>query len=257
MIRVTADDVGIGTRQDEAVVELAEGGSLNAVSIMVTGEPLASGLVDRLEAIAGLSIGLHLNLTDGKSVSESREVETLVGTDGRFIGLAKLQRKWLTLRLQPSHLREEVRQQIRLFQDRFPRMDHVDTHRHVHQIPLIANALANIVPSGTRVRNLKRLWISTGSVAKRRPRIRIVLENFLKSRSAFAFRTAGLPMEDGLVTPEPTIRANSLKAVFEWIQVVKRIPPGKWELNFHPGWNDSELELLKDVDFRQAWQRHA
>lgn len=132
---VNADDYGAGREVNAAIEQLAEAGLLGGVSVLATGEawePAANFLRDHRI----VSAGIHFNAVEGRPVSTSPEVKTLTGTDGKFVGLAALLRRWMRRPFAVSRAVEiEWRAQLeRLLQARL-KLTHADSHQHLHAFP--------------------------------------------------------------------------------------------------------------------------
>ena len=80
---VTADDFGAAVEVNEAVEEAARKGVLRAASLMVAA-PACADAVTRAKRAAGLHVGLHLVLVEGRPLSPARELPDLVTSEGFF-----------------------------------------------------------------------------------------------------------------------------------------------------------------------------
>jgi hypothetical protein len=258
LIRITADDAGLDAEQDARLLQLARSSALTGISFFVNMSSPPPSAPDFL-GIPGLSVGLHLDLTDGRPVAKAGRVPTLLADDGSFHNARQLMKRCLTGAIQPAELVREVDAQIQCFIERFGRIDHIDTHRHVHRIPHVARAIAGALSSrrlSPRIRNLNRCVVASGSGRSFSGRLRYWLDDlkrvpgwFLKRHALRAFAVAGLPMEDGLLTPWPAIAPDDPDAAARWARAIQSAPAGRWEANFHPGWNAAEAALLQDPEF--------
>lgn len=126
---ITADDYAMDAGVDSAVLALANQGAISAASAMVlapswpqAGRRLGDCPVDR---------GLHLDLTStfAPSLSGSRSLGRLIGA--AFLG-----------RLDRSDVRVRIERQLDAYEAVMKaRPDFVDGHQHVHQLPLVREAL--------------------------------------------------------------------------------------------------------------------
>ena len=127
-IVVCADDYGLESGVDAAIVELASKGRLSATGCLVT----APGFVQSASALKALPIdvGLHLNFTEN------------LGPPGSYRSLGALIAAAYTGRLSAQAVRVQIDQQLDLFHARVNRTpDFVDGHLHVHQLPVIREQL--------------------------------------------------------------------------------------------------------------------
>ena len=127
-IVVCADDYGLESGVDAAIVELASKGRLSATGCLVT----APGFVQSASALKALPIdvGLHLNFTEN------------LGPPGSYRPLGALIAAAYTGRLSAQVVRAQIDQQLDLFHAHVSRApDFVDGHLHVHQFPVIREQL--------------------------------------------------------------------------------------------------------------------
>ncbi len=125
---VCADDFGLESGVDAAIVELAQNGRLSATGCLVN----AAGFVHAAVALKNLPIdvGLHLNFTED------------LGPPGTYRPLGKLVALAYTGQLSALAVRRQIEQQLDLFHQHLERgPDFVDGHLHVHQLPVIRNQL--------------------------------------------------------------------------------------------------------------------
>ncbi|WP_368643338.1 ChbG/HpnK family deacetylase [Castellaniella ginsengisoli] len=132
-IVLCADDFGMNPAVNAGILSLAGRGRLSATSLLVDG-PAARADIPALLA-SGLQIGLHLNLTES------------FGQPGLCLPLGVLIRTAWLGRLSSQAVRDAVQRQVALFQDITGRApDYVDGHQHVHQLPVIRDALLQALP---------------------------------------------------------------------------------------------------------------
>ena len=127
-IVVCADDYGLESGVDAAIVALANKRRLSATGCLVT----APGFVQSASALKALPIdvGLHLNFTEN------------LGPPGIYRSLGALIAAAYTGRLSAQAVRAQIDQQLDLFHAHVSRApDFVDGHLHVHQFPVIREQL--------------------------------------------------------------------------------------------------------------------
>ena len=140
-----ADDFGISKGVNAAIKKAYDEGILNAASLMV-GQKYAKEAVELSKEMKDLDLGLHVNLTNEYPVSKAQNLPLLTGEDGKFQnGFVKL--LWLSI-FKPKALRDEVyaetEAQILKAQEMGVRLTHIDSHRHVHMIPLIFKVMLEL-----------------------------------------------------------------------------------------------------------------
>jgi predicted glycoside hydrolase/deacetylase ChbG (UPF0249 family) len=142
---ICADDFGLAPGIAEAVFRLAEQGVVQATSCMV-GAPLWRAHGARLREWSGLEAGLHLDFTEHPlDGGRRRSLGVLIA--GSYAGM-----------LGAALVRREVSAQFDAFEVVMGRVpDFIDGHQHVHQLPVIRNAL--IAEIETRYRDRRKPWL--------------------------------------------------------------------------------------------------
>ena len=133
-IIINADDVGMHPEVDCAIAELAGKNIVSSASVMSLGAPDG----DALNAMTdhGVDLGLHLDFTSafaGRRYSTAYSVKSLI--------IAAWRR-----RLDPAHVRNVIDEQLDRFEQAvgMPPI-FVDGHEHVHQFPMIREALFEVL----------------------------------------------------------------------------------------------------------------
>lgn len=148
MPRYVADDFGLCPSVDRAILELARTGGLDGASVLVTHADPAT--VAELAEVPGFEVGLHLNLTEGHSVSAPVDAASLVHPDGRFRDVFDHVWRFGTRQLGAAAVVTEIAAQWDALEAMAGRVDYVDGHQHVHYVPPILDALARVVLSRRR-----------------------------------------------------------------------------------------------------------
>ncbi len=140
---VHADDFGETVEITEGICRAIEAGVITSTSVMAN----MPGTADALGRIAPLeeraSFGAHINLCEGSPLSRAWRARD---RDGRFEGKRALAARALGGRLSLREVEAEIAAQIALLRDAGVRLSHADGHKHLHQLPVVATATANILP---------------------------------------------------------------------------------------------------------------
>lgn len=159
-----ADDFGISRGVNQAIAKAYHEGILNSTSVMINLNYVKEA-AELKKDMPDLKVGLHLNLTNEYAVSEAAKIPLLVDENGKFKnGFVNLLLLSFT---KPDELRQQVETETRAQLEKAKSMGfdlaHIDSHRHIHHIPLIFQV----------VRKLAREYHI--------PRIRIVNENIFNT----------------------------------------------------------------------------
>ena len=140
-----ADDFGATSGINAAVKKAYDEGILNAASLMIN-QKYTMEAVELAKNMPELDLGLHLTLTNGKAVLSHKELPLLTDENGMFKnGFVRL---CLLALLKPKAFQKEVEAeteaQILKAKELGLKLCHIDSHRHVHMIPLIFNVVVKL-----------------------------------------------------------------------------------------------------------------
>jgi len=111
----------------------------------MVGGAAAADAVARARRLPELHVGLHLNLTDGRSVLPPNEIPLLVRENGEFdpnMGRASI--RFFAFAEVRRQLALEIRAQFEAFRATRLTLDHVNAHQHMHLHPNVARLIVEI-----------------------------------------------------------------------------------------------------------------
>ena len=130
---LNADDFGLSTAFNRAVLEGYNAGLLCSASLCANGDAFEDAVNDVIPSCSNLSVGVHLNMMEGKSLTDA---PLLTDENGYFHnGYISLIKKSFNKEFL-SQVEQEFRAQIEKIQSR-TKVDHIDSHVHTHAIPNI------------------------------------------------------------------------------------------------------------------------
>lgn len=131
-IYICADDFGLSDESDRHIKE----SNVNKVSVLANFDADISGL--------NRTVSTHINLVEGKCVSDKGELNLLVDENGyfkhTFAGLLKL-----SLGRRRKEFKKQVKCEMRAQIKKVNAPNMIDSHQHVHMIPAIFSALTEII----------------------------------------------------------------------------------------------------------------
>lgn len=144
-LAVCVDDFGYHEGVNTACAELAALGRVSAISCMVDGPAWRRGVMALRDLPPSTEVGLHLNLTEPSPKAEFREpLRRLIGA--AYSG--QLSRQTIT---------REITRQLQEFESDTGRLpDFIDGHQHVHQLPVVRDALLCVLEEHARAH---RPWL--------------------------------------------------------------------------------------------------
>lgn len=238
---ITADDFGIGVETSRGILELAARGAVTSTVLLVN-SPFAVESV-RMWNDAGrpLELGWHPCLTLDSPLLPANEVPSLVGSDGKFLGLGALMKRLLRGQVRQAEIEAEYRAQLKRFVELAGFLPaNANAHHHVHIFRPIGDALTNVLnEAGAKcfVRRVieprRALWNVPGARVKR------LFLTRCGRRAVTRQVAAGLPGNEELIgiTDPPCVR--NPRFFTRWLSAAR----GRFiEMCCHPGHLDLTLD---------------
>ena len=126
---VNADDFGFNRQITDGIIEAHENGVVTSTTLMVN-MSAASYAIEQSRSCPDLSVGLHVNLTLGKPVSEPQDVPSLIQANGNFWDRGTFFRRANLGRLNSTELRREIGAQLQKMIELGLTPTHADSHHH-------------------------------------------------------------------------------------------------------------------------------
>lgn len=141
---VNADDFGLTEGVNRAILDGHNNGIITSTTLMANGMAFDSAVAACLTA-PSLGVGVHLNLTQGRPVSPSSRVPSIVTSEGSFCASpGTLVWQILTRRVRLADVETELRSQIDKVASAGIRITHLDSHKHIHVIPQLFNVVVKL-----------------------------------------------------------------------------------------------------------------
>ena len=131
---LNADDFGLSASVNKGIIDCFNEGLISSTTMMMN-TPYTDEAIKLAKEHNIKNIGIHLNLTYGKSVLPASEVPSLVDENGVFHYVCML--GYYT---QYLDAKKELRAQIEKFLDSGLTPDHLDHHHYFNEIPNILKA---------------------------------------------------------------------------------------------------------------------
>ena len=268
---INADDFGLSPGVNRGILTAFRDGILTSTTMLVN-LPSFDDAVQLARENPDLPVGIHLSLLWGAPVSDPSSVASLVEPDGQFPrSLGVLARRYFLGRLDLAQVRAEFRAQVERFRRTGLSPTHVDSHKHVHCLPGVLEALADVVnEQGIRSVRLpceaglspspSEGNVSRSGSLKSRGKSRIV--GFLSRNGRRTLERRGLRTTDHFVGIEYQDRLDSDMMRF----ILSHLQDGTTEVMCHPGYDDDlareysrtpphrdrELAALRDPAVREC-----
>jgi predicted glycoside hydrolase/deacetylase ChbG (UPF0249 family) len=267
---VNADDFGLSKGTTDAIIDCHINGIITSTTLM-SNMPSAEYAVSRAKAFPNLSIGLHLNLTEGKPLTDPDKVDNLIDSNGNFLSASKQRRNLISNEKAKEQVYRELEAQLKRALDLGVHITHFDSHNGTHKKPAVLNAIIKLhklygIPAARTNNGL--YW--TDPNANIFCKLEKTLLNFIRFQRAYSRTAAHLIMRrNGLLTPDRLIILGYLipsppkKGLKERVlQCLKSLPDGISEIGFHPKsdgqssesfeFSESDAKVLCDSDIKNC-----
>lgn len=140
---INVDDFGKSKSVNAAVIELMTIKAISSTTVMVN-MPYADEAVKLLK-IKDVSIGLHINLTEGKCVANPKSIPTLVDQNGCFFSKPLFLKKIKNKEIEDSDLETEIYAQYTKLKGIIgDNISHFDSHQGGLKVPIIYESLLKV-----------------------------------------------------------------------------------------------------------------
>ncbi len=141
---ITGDDFGLAIPVNNAIIQAHLRGILTTASLMVSAEASAHA-IEQARAHPTLRVGLHLVLVEGRPVLPPEIIPLLTGRNGdlsnRFV-LSGI--RFFFVPAIRKQLEAEIRAQFEAFRRTGLRLDHANSHNHMHLHPTLLEMMIRI-----------------------------------------------------------------------------------------------------------------
>lgn len=155
MIYFCADDYGLCPKASERIAECARLGAVNKISVLPN-----FNMPDIKELSKTAQLSLHINLAEGRCLSEPESVSLIADKEGNFrysfVGLMIL--SLIKRRDFEKQITREIEAQIRWWKSFFPLGEPLllDSHQHIHMIPAVFKALMKAIENeGVQIKYIR------------------------------------------------------------------------------------------------------
>jgi len=251
LLIVNADDFGLTESINRAIMVAHRDGILTSASLLANG-PAFDQAIASSQQFPQLSVGVHLNISEGSPVSPAARIPSLVNGRGELhLSPFHLWVRILTGQISLEDIHSECRAQVLKLLDAGLGPSHLDGHLHVHVLPQLSHILIALArefcipnvrcPAEDLEATLPLLWKigGAGIATLERSAIAYGVSSFAR-RLREQLRMAGLFCPDAFLGLAHTgfLDTKSLSAL------LALVPNGTTELMCHPGYAMAQVESI-------------
>jgi len=245
---INADDFGLTPGVNRAIAEAHSRGVVTSTTLMANSRAFDQA-VTLTHAMPNLGVGCHVVLVDGEPVLPPERVPTLARSSHFPASLGAVASATVRGKIRSDQAEEEVTAQIRKLQGAGVTVTHVDSHKHVHMLPLMGKAIV-AAARACGVRAVRNPFVPVKPLEyahlARRPYLwKRFTQTKLLRRYESKFRD--LVAKAGMVTTDGSFGVVSTGALDAELfrAIIGSIPDGTWELVCHPGYIDDDLGRIR------------
>ena len=143
---INADDFGLSSGVNRAVIHAWREGILTSASLMMGGAACDEA-VQLARENPGLQVGLHLTLVQGRAVASHPEFPSIADGKGNFTSDAvHAGMRFFFLKPLRKQLRQEIEAQLQAFAATRLPLSHIDGHLNIHMHPTVFDILRELMP---------------------------------------------------------------------------------------------------------------
>lgn len=143
---VNADDFGLTSGANRAIIKAWRQGILTSTSLMVAGDAFDEA-VSLARENPGLQVGLHLTLVQGRAALSHSGFPTIVDGGGNFTDdPVTAGMRYFFIKPLRKQLYQEIEGQIRRFAETGIPLSHLDGHLNIHMHPVVFDILLDLMP---------------------------------------------------------------------------------------------------------------
>jgi chitin disaccharide deacetylase len=241
---INADDFGVTSGVNKAIMATHQCGAVTSASIMVNMWAFEEA-VEMAKSAPSLAVGLHFTLAAGRPVSSPAKVPTLVNGRGLFHDRSTLLMKLIRRQIPLDEVKRELYAQNEKLEKRGIRADHIDGDQHIHILPGVSRTVVGLARElGSIPVRIPDEQISISLCSLSRPQngralLALLLRKFWSKMLKHRLTQQRIVSNSGFISLFGLVprRIPSIEDIAYLISTVKR---GLTEFMVHPGQFDQE-----------------
>lgn len=264
---LNADDFGMSNAFNKAVLDGYNNGFLTSASICANGEAFSSAVNEVIPECPNLGIGVHLNIIEGKSLLNEKTLFTDSNNNfnNGYLKLISLSNNNLFLEQVEKEFRAQIEKVLK-----YTKVDHLDSHVHVHAIPKIFELICKLAKEYQieQVRTQYESFYFVPSIRKHlnfkyAPNIlKVILLNTFTIKNKLKAKQYGLKTNDFIIGVGYTGLMDD-KTIYQGLSAIKEdavvealIHPCNFsDKNLRKTQHHVEFEITQNMDLKDKIQR--
>lgn len=244
---VNADGFGFTFGNNKGILETLEVGIVRSISTNVN-FPAVKEIHEVVKNYPSVSIGIHLDLTVGKPVSNPAYIPSLIGKNGEFYPHTEFRKRLLLRQIKRDDIERELSAQVEKLLDMQIKITHWDSHENQHLNPGFFYPAVKIAKKyGIERMRTHRHYLPTINPYRKM----VILKYYLKHLDQLIIhsferylnwvaRRSGMRMADRIISPGRIDKMRKFH-LETWENLLQTLPEGVSEIYCHPSYPDECL----------------
>lgn len=235
-----ADDFGLTKGVNTGILKCFKSGIVTDSSLLMNFEATEDAV--KIIKRNKLNAGIHLNLTEGKPLSD--KAHTLINKNGNFFNITKFSLRLMSNKISDADIAREFTAQIEKFLSKKLTPTHIDTHQYVHMFKKVCKAAIKTARE-YRINKIRYLYEKQlpGFVFK------YYKKQYIKSLivSSFSKKSRNIFKKEKFISPDNFAGITTIKSSFpmeSFISILRNLESGTTEIMCHPGYSSKALEKI-------------
>lgn len=235
-----ADDFGLTKGVNAGILKCFKSGIVTDSSLLMNFEATEDAV--KIIKRSKLNAGIHLNLTEGKPLSD--KVRTLIDKNGNFFNIAKFSLRLMSNKISDADIEREFTAQIEKFLSENLIPTHIDTHQYAHMFKKVCKAAIKTA----RVYGINKIRYL---YEKQLPHyvFKYYKKQYIKSLivSSFSKKSKNIFKKEKFIAPDyftGITAVESSSPMESFISILRNLESGTTEIMCHPGFSSEALEKI-------------
>lgn len=247
---INADDFGLSSGVNSAIVACYEAGSLSSTTLMVN-MPATEDAIVLAKEYPALGVGLHFNLSSGKPLCPPDKVKSLVASNGEFHQRGVAEKKAISRQFRSNEILAELKAQWGLLLDNDLAPTHIDSHQHIHVFPVVFDVVARFCVENNIPLRIPKPWRPNERVPFKR-HVRMWMLNWMIKRNMNRWKGKLAVNESFASIFDLQIEPKDI-SIQNYTEILQAIHNAPLELMVHPA--DVDFEHTKMTEISEVSRR--
>lgn len=235
-----ADDFGLTKGVNTGILKCFKSGIVTDSSLLMNFEATEDAV--KIIKRNKLNAGVHLNLTEGKPLSD--KAHTLIDKNGNFFNITKFSLRLMSNKISDVDIEREFTAQIEKFISKKLTPTHIDTHQYVHMFKKVCKVAIKTARK-YRINKIRHSYEKQSSAFTfkyyKKQHIKSLMVSFFSKKSKNIFK------KEKFIAPDHFFGIATINSSFplkSFINILRSLRSGTTEIMCHPGYSNNTLKKI-------------